>query len=133
MSRRHLELWRRNTNRLGPSAKAESAVLETRCIVCAILLPATSAQHVAIAGETLEDRIDRRMRDRAVLRIRHEILFRNISLVRPALRVLRKQMIEGLVLRRPPLGGNRVVPFLSIVEDRIDVEDHAAKRIEAVP
>jgi hypothetical protein len=41
-------------------------------------------------------------------------------------------MIERLVLRRPPLGGDRVVPFLGIIEDRIDIEDHAAERIEAV-
>ena len=47
--------------------------------------------------------------------------------------VLREQMIERLILMRPDLGRDRLVPFLRIVENRIDVEDDAAKRIKAVP
>src|SRR5262245_12055764 len=41
-------------------------------------------------------------------------------------------MIERLVLARAPVGGDRLVPFVGIVELRIDVEDHATKRIESV-
>src|ERR1700740_328002 len=48
------------------------------------------------------------------------------------LRVLGEQVIERLVLARTPVGRNRLVPFVGVVEFRIDVEDHAAKRIEPV-
>src|SRR5580704_9874615 len=42
-------------------------------------------------------------------------------------------MIERLVLARPHLGGDRLVPFLGIVEHRIDVEYDTAERIKPVP
>src|ERR1700722_5732757 len=42
-------------------------------------------------------------------------------------------MIERLVLLRTDFRGDRLVPFVGIVEHRIDVEHDAAKRIEAVP
>src|SRR5262245_30873958 len=41
-------------------------------------------------------------------------------------------MIEQLVLARAPVGWDRLVPFVGIVELRIDVEDHATKRVEPV-
>src|SRR5215470_5268091 len=44
-----------------------------------------------------------------------------------ALRVLREQVIERLVLARPHLGRNRLVPFLGVVEFRVDVEHDAAE------
>src|SRR5579862_7091228 len=72
------------------------------------------------------------MRDRTVFAIENEVLLRDIGLVGTTLLVLRQKMIEGLVLRRPPLRRNGFIPFLGIVEDRIDVENDAAKRIEAV-
>src|SRR6185312_6236352 len=46
--------------------------------------------------------------------------------------VLSEQMIERLILRRAPLGRYRLIPFLGVVEHRIDVENHAAKRIKPV-
>src|SRR5690242_149433 len=42
-------------------------------------------------------------------------------------------MVEGLLLRRPAVGRDRLIPFLGIVEHRIDIEDDAAKGIEPVP
>src|ERR1700741_775155 len=42
-------------------------------------------------------------------------------------------MIERLVLVRTDFRGDRLVPFVGIVEHRIDVEHDAAERIEAVP
>src|ERR1700726_784517 len=42
-------------------------------------------------------------------------------------------MIERLVLVRTDFRGDRLVPFVGVVEHRIDVEDDAAERIEAVP
>ena len=42
-------------------------------------------------------------------------------------RILGEQMVERLVLGRPDLLGDRLIPFLAVGEDRIDVEDHAAE------
>ena len=63
--------------------------------------------------------------------IGHQILLGHIGDVF-GLRVLGEQMIERLVLVRPDLLRNRAIPFLGIGEGRIDVDDHAAKRIDAV-
>src|SRR5690242_20708512 len=41
-------------------------------------------------------------------------------------------MIERLVLARTYLGRNRLIPFLGIGKHRVDVEHHAAERIDAV-
>ena len=41
-------------------------------------------------------------------------------------------MVEGLVLRRAHRLGDRLIPFLAVGEDRVDVEDHAAKLEQAV-
>ena len=46
--------------------------------------------------------------------------------------VFGEQVVEGLVLARADTDGDRLVPFLGIVEFRIDVEDHAAKRKQPV-
>ena len=43
------------------------------------------------------------------------------------LRVLRAEVIEGLILRRPAFRRDGLIPFLGIVEDRVDIEDDAAK------
>src|ERR1700730_9000912 len=42
-------------------------------------------------------------------------------------------MVVGLILVRTSLGGNRLIPFLGIAEERVDIEDYAAKRIDAMP
>src|SRR5690606_11171734 len=47
-------------------------------------------------------------------------------------RVLGDQMIVGLILARPALFGNGLVPFLAIVELLIDVENHARKREQSM-
>src|SRR3979490_1764070 len=49
-----------------------------------------------------------------------------------ALRILREQVIERLILVRPNLRRDRLVPLLGIVELRIDVEHDTAKRKQAV-
>src|SRR5262249_42538790 len=48
------------------------------------------------------------------------------------LRVLREQMVKGLVLARADFCRDRLPPFLGIVEDGVDVEDDATERIHAV-
>ena len=47
--------------------------------------------------------------------------------------VLGEQVVERLILVRPHFGGDRLVPFFGVVEDRIDVEDHAAERKQPMP
>src|SRR3546814_3052065 len=42
-------------------------------------------------------------------------------------------MVERLVPVRTQILGDRLVPFLAIGEDRIDIEDHAAEIEQAVP
>src|SRR3546814_16396551 len=42
-------------------------------------------------------------------------------------------MVERLVPVRTKILGDRLVPFLAIGEDRIDIEDHAAEIEQAVP
>src|SRR5262249_61869278 len=63
-------------------------------------------------------------------RIGQQVLLGNISDVF-ALRVLREQMIERLVLARADLRGDRLVPFLGVIEFWIDIEHDAAKRKQA--
>src|SRR6185437_575838 len=96
-------------------------------------LPPTGAQHVVVAGETLEHHIDHRMLDRAVLGVGEQVLLGDISLVGAALGILRQEMIEGLLLRRPAIRRDRLIPLLGIVKHRIDIEDDAAKGIKPVP
>jgi hypothetical protein len=41
-------------------------------------------------------------------------------------------MIERLILPRTNFSGDRLPPFLGIIEHGIDIENNAAKRIQAV-
>ena len=79
-----------------------------------------------------EDFRDLRMPHRITAIVRQQVLFRDIGDVFGFV-VLGEQMIERLVLPRPDLGRDCLVPFVGIVENRIDVEHDAAERIEAVP
>jgi hypothetical protein len=67
-----------------------------------------------------------RMFDRPILFVGHQILLTDISNI-AVVRIFREQMIERLILARSNLGWNRIVPFLAIGKDRIDIEDHTAK------
>jgi len=64
--------------------------------------------------------------------IRQKILLGDIGDVFGVV-VLGEQMIERLILVRTHVGRDRLVPFLGIVENRIDIEYDAAERVEAVP
>jgi hypothetical protein len=41
-------------------------------------------------------------------------------------------MIKGLVFARADFGGDRLPPFLGVIENRVNVEDHATERVYAV-
>src|SRR5579863_4395612 len=83
---------------------------------------------LAILDELLGDL---RMTHRFAAGVRQKVLFGNVSDVLGIV-VLSEQMIKRLVLVRPHFHGDRLVPLIGIVEYRIDVEHHPAKRIEAV-
>ena len=72
-----------------------------------------------------------RMAQRLVRGVGHEVLLRHIGDVL-GVGVLREQMIEGLILVGSDVLGNGAVPLLGIAEGRVDVEDHAAKRVDPV-
>src|SRR5258705_3862609 len=63
--------------------------------------------------------------------VRKQVLLRHIRDVF-GFRVLGVEMIERLVLARPPFSRDRLVPFLGIGEDRIDIENDATERVEPV-
>ena len=71
------------------------------------------------------------MIDRLVALVRHQVLLADIGDV-SALGILGQQVIEGLVLGRTQRFGNRLIPFVAVGEDRIDVEDHSTKIEEPV-
>ena len=72
------------------------------------------------------------MPNRLARLVRKQVLLGDIGDVF-GFRVLGEQMVERLVLARPHLGRDRLVPFLGIVELRIDIEDRAAERKQPVP
>ena len=71
------------------------------------------------------------MAQRLARRVGQQILLRDVGDVF-GFRVLGEQVIERLVLVRPHFGGDRLPPFLGIVEHRIDVEHDAAERKQPV-
>ena len=76
-----------------------------------------------------EDLGDAGMAKRLAGGVGHEVLLRDVGDVL-ALGVLGEQMVEGLVLARPHLLGDREPPFLGVVEDRVHVEHDAPERVD---
>ena len=71
------------------------------------------------------------MANRPVFTVKDQILLANIGGV-VAVGVFGQQVIKGLVFVRPQLGRDLFVPFLGIVELRIDIDNHAAKWVHAM-
>jgi gamma-glutamyltranspeptidase / glutathione hydrolase len=72
------------------------------------------------------------MRHRLARIVRQQVLLGHIGHV-VALVVLGQQVIERLVLRGAAVLGNGVIPLLGVGKLRIHIENHAAKRVLAVP
>src|SRR5690606_38561097 len=72
------------------------------------------------------------MADRHTRGVRLEVLLGDVGEVRGFL-VLGEQVVERLVLARANVLGNGFVPFVGVVEFRVDVVDHATKREQAMP
>src|SRR5215467_2145672 len=64
--------------------------------------------------------------------VRQQILFGHIGNIF-GFGVLGEQMVKGLILVWAHLRRNRLIPLLRVAEERIDIEHHAAKRIDAMP
>src|SRR5271169_4900168 len=96
------------------------------------LVDRRGARPIAALAVFHEDFRDLRMPHRLAGSVRQEILLGNVGDVFGYV-VLREQMVERLILMRPDFGRDRLVPFVGIVEYRVDVENDAAERIEAVP
>src|SRR5687768_5102938 len=80
------------------------------------LVPSLRPQPIAPAAEPLEHARNCRMIDRFAQLVGQQILLADIGNVARFL-ILGKKMVEGLVLGRTDLGGDRLVPFLAIGED----------------
>src|SRR3990167_5326999 len=82
-------------------------------------------QPIAAIAETLEHLVQRRVVNRPGLCIRLEVLLADIGDI-AVLVVLGEKVIERLVTRGTDVLGDRLVPFLAVGEDRVDIEDDAA-------
>ena len=72
------------------------------------------------------------MINRAAASIGHKITLADIGNITRLL-VFGEEVIERLIAWRANVFGDRGVPFLAIGEDRVDIEDHAAKIEQAMP
>ena len=68
---------------------------------------------------------------RSVFGIGQQVLLADIGDI-AALGIFREQMIKGLFLGWPNAFGDRLIPFLAIREDRIDIENDTAEIKDAM-
>ncbi len=79
-----------------------------------------------------ESLVDLRMAHRVARSVGDEVLFRDIGDIF-GFGVFGEEMVERLILARPNLFRDRQPPFLRVGKHRVDVVDHTAKWIAAVP
>ena len=85
----------------------------------------TALQRIAV-GRAVQDMRNVGVAERRVALVRHQVSFRDIGdIVR--LLVLCEEVVIGLVLGRAKMFRDRLIPFIGIGEDRVDIEDDAAK------
>jgi len=72
------------------------------------------------------------MANRPILPIWHQILLAYIGGI-VTFRILRQEMIKGLCLVRAHFGGDRLIPFIGIIEFGVNIHNHAPERIMPVP
>ena len=82
--------------------------------------------------EGTEEIGDIRMIDGFAGIIDHKILFRDIGHI-VALIIFGQEMIEGLLARRAAFLWNGIIPFFGVAKFRIDIKNHAAKRVFFMP
>ena len=86
----------------------------------------TAAQLVAAVTEFLEDLADGRVIHRPTFGIVEQVLLADVGDVAGIL-VFREEVIVRLLAAWPQFERDRLVPFLAVGEDRIDVENDAAE------
>ena len=89
-------------------------------------------QLIAAIGEILEQLIHRWMVNRAAFRVVRQVLLADIGDI-AVFAVFSEQVVIGLLAVGLHFLGDRIVPFLAVGKDRVDVENNAAKIIELVP
>src|SRR5262245_21062749 len=92
---------------------------------------AAQAIKALLRVEALEEFPDLRVTDRFAGFVIEQVLAGNLSDILGFV-VLGEEVIEGLVLARADVFRDREPPFLGVVEDRIDVENHAPEREQPV-
>jgi hypothetical protein len=95
-----------------------------------MLLDEAETEHAI--PKILEELGDLRMPQRLVGFVGQEILLRDIGHIL-GVRVLGKKMLVGLVLGRPHILRDGLVPFFGIGEGRVHIEDDAPEGIDPVP
>ena len=94
-------------------------------------VPVLGPKPVAPLVELFEQAADRRMVDRLLAVVADQILLADIGDV-ALLRIFGEQMVEGLLLGRADLLGDRLVPFVAVRKFRVDVEDDAPEVEQAM-
>ena len=93
------------------------------------LVKGLTAKQITLAIKTVKHLIYIGMPDRAIFTIGKQILLAYIGGV-IAIGIFGQQMIERLVFFWPRFGGNRIIPFIGIIEFGININNDAAKRIQ---
>jgi hypothetical protein len=95
------------------------------------LVGKTAAQTIASVDEILEQLCHARVVDRAAFAVAEQVLLADLGDV-GGMVFFREQVVKRLLALRTDVLGNRLVPFLAVGEDRIDVEHHPAEVEHAV-
>ena len=88
-------------------------------------------EDIASIFEAIEDEFELRMPTGGVGFVRDEILLRNVGDIGRVVS-FSEHVVVGLILARSNFRGNREPPFFRVIEQGVDVEDHATKRAEAM-
>jgi hypothetical protein len=75
--------------------------------------------------------LDLGMVDRAFIIVTHQILLADIGNI-GRLTIFGKKVVKRLILARAHFLGDRLIPFIGIVEDRVDIKHDTAKIKKAV-
>ena len=95
-------------------------------------MPMDRLQRVATVFKIIENAINRGMTDWPALFVMQQILLADIGNI-AVLGVFGEQMVKWLILARPHFGRDGLIPFLRIVENRINVKNHPPKIKHPVP
>jgi len=90
------------------------------------LVPVLSLQSVTTIFQSIEQSGDRRVLDGLVAVVVHQILLADVSDI-ARLHILCQQVVKRLILPRSKAFRDRIIPFVGVAKDRINVEHYAAE------